>query len=741
MERSHPQPEAVKAALQTSTLRLTTGWLIACLALLLPMTAGIAQSPISSSTSGATVELLGNRIKEVEAATDLDQAAKTALLELYRKAISFVEETRSHEEAGEKYARAREVAPEQARALRAELAKLETAAVPPLTEGVQDKPLPELEQQLLIEKANLAALKAKLSELNGLLEFQTPSANQAREGLTEAKTRLAVVADALKVPAREGESPQITEARRWSLENETKALSARIQRLDQQLLSQPMRFELLQAQSDKADLEHKRLEEGVQALQAIVIARRRADAETAKEEAKATERKTLGKHPLVQNLAESNTQLGEQLKKLANDSDTVNKQEDEASQRAKLISDNFRTARQKLEIAGLSQSLGQVLLEQRSDLPEPADFRKAKRRLEGLIVESNLRQIRHQEERGRLRDAAGYVDDLLVELPLTEQARLRGELTTLAEARRELIKKAIAADDTYLQALSEFEHEQRQLSETAAAYAAFLDERLLWIRSGDPPSWQTIQSVPQTLAIFWSAENWRALGQAFVQPARGSWLLLLGVSAFIVLLWKARVLRAALRRSGSKVGELRHDRFFHTVQAIGWTLALALPWPLLFVTLGLYLQLAGEVGEVTLLLDRGLADSNVWQGQFVPSMGAAFFFISFLSFNFAVFRMMCKPSGVAIVHFGWSAPNTALLRHEIRRLMFTILPTGFVFFMMLAYDPTSFGGGFSRLCVLVIMIAMVFFFGRILAPASGALADYYANNPKRRLALFRYVWF
>lgn len=727
----------MKVAAETGTRRFSIGLLIVCFGLLAAAPPGNAQSPISSS-SGATVELLENRIKQVEASTDLNQPTATALLELYRKAVGFVEETRSHEEAAEKYARAREEAPEQARVLRVELEELETTAVPALTEGMQDKPLPELEQQLLIEKANLAALKAKLSELDELLEFQTPSSNQAREGLTEAKTRLAAVADELKVPPHAGEPAQLTEARRWALENEAKALSARIQRLDQQLLSQPMRFELLQVQSDKAAREHKRLAERVQALQSLVTGRRRADAESAKQEAKETERKTLGKHPLVQNLAELNSRLGEQLKKLAIDLEEVNRREDQASQQAKRIGDNFRAARQKLEIAGLSQALGQVLLEQSSKLPEPADFGKARRSREGLIVESNLRQLRHQEERGRLRDVADYVDELLLGLPITEQARLRGELTSLADARRELIDKAIAADDTYQQALSELEHAQRQLSETAVAYSAFLDERLLWIRSGEPPSWDTLKSIPPTLSMFWSEENWRELGRALVQPTPFSWLLLSGVIAFTVLLWKARVLRVALRRSGRKVGELRHDRFSHTLLAIGLTLALALPWPLLFLTLGLYLQ---STGEVTLILRHGLADSSVWQGQFVTSMGAAFYFISFLSFNFAAFRLLCKPSGLAIVHFGWSPSNTALLRHEIRRLMYVFVPTGFFLFMTLAYDPTSFGGGFSRLCVLVLMAAMVFFFSRILAPGTGALADYYAANPKRPLTLLRYVWF
>jgi len=75
--------------------RLTAMLLIACSAMLLSMPAS-AQSPISPA-AGTTPEMLENRIKEAEAAVDLDETTRGALLELYRKASSQISQQRNQE--------------------------------------------------------------------------------------------------------------------------------------------------------------------------------------------------------------------------------------------------------------------------------------------------------------------------------------------------------------------------------------------------------------------------------------------------------------------------------------------------------------------------------------------------------------------------------------------------------------------------------------------------------------------
>ena len=640
------------------------------------------------------------------------------------------------EKTNGEFARARESAPEQADLLRKELEKLEAdSTLRTLPEDLLFKPLPELEQQLLSDKSSLSALSAQLTELEEVLESQSQRSELARSRLTEVKTRETVIADELQLPVPESELPLISEARRWALEHEAMALSAEIGMLDQELLSQPMRIELLSARRDKATLEVKRLSDMVERLENLTVDRRSVEARTAQEETEETQRQASGKHPLVQDLAELNAQLGETLSKLAKSLEQVTGEENTTSEQAKRIGDNFRLARQKLEIAGLNQVMGQVLLQQSRDLPDAADFRKAERRHQRRVVDSSLRQILNHQERGSLRDIADYVENLIAWEPFYEQVKLREELLTLAEARRELLDKAIATDDTYQQGLGELDFARRQLLETVTAYRKFLDERLLWVRSGELPTWEMIKSIPQPLSIFLSLEQWRTLALALLSPDSISWILVIGLILFTVLMNRSRVVRAALRDSGNSVGQLRHDRFVYTIGAIGWTLLLALRWPLLFIAVGYHL-----LGTDPRTAVGDFAPTLAGTGQFVPAVGYGLYRVGLFAFFFEAFYAFCKPYGLTVVHFRWNPANTELLAREIRRLAFIFLPAAFIVLATTFYDPAVLGEGLSRLIFLIVMIALARFLGHSLAPTGGALCDFYSSNPGSPLTWLRYLW-
>jgi len=709
--------------------------LLACCGLLPSIAQG---QSVGSPEAGVTIELLEGRIQAVEASTELDEKSKQVLLDLYRKTISLNEQRQSYAAATEEFVEARESAPKQSAALRKQLEQLEARALQKLPDSLSRKALPVLEQQLLSEKSDLSGLSTRLAELEVLLEAQARRSQQARERLNQAKQRQPEIADALQLPTPEGQAPGLVEARRWSLQQEGRALGAEIEMLDQELLSQPMRVELLGEQRDKATLELNRQLNYVELLEALVAERRLSEAVTVKEETEETERQAFGKHPLLQEMAQNNTQLSDELNLLVAEMDNIAAEEKIAASQAKRITDNFRLARQKLEIAGLSEALGQVLLEQRRGLPDPADFKVAEERRQRLVIESSLRQIRNQQERARLRDINLYVDDLMVKLSETWKTLLLADLLALAEQRRDLIDKAIAADDTYLQTLGELDFAQRQLSETATAYNKFLDERLLWIRTGELPSWETLESIGETIAVFVSLQHWLELGRALVLPDSFPWVLLIGLVLFAILMNKRGILRASLERSGRNVGQLRHDRLITTLRALLLTLVLALPWPVLFTALGLHLQFVR--GIESLDIETHLYQTGVWTGEFVPAIGAAFLEIALYTFYFVAFRIFCERGGLGVTHFGWSATTAAQLRHQTRRLMSIFLPAVFLLVASISYDPAALAGGFSRLLFAIAMAALAWFFGRILGPHHGVLRDYYATHRGNPLVWFRYLW-
>ena len=696
-----------------------------------------AQS-MSAIETGVTAEILEGRIQEVEASAALDEADKSTLLNLYRKSLGLINQRESYDSRALEFADIRETAPKQASSLRGQLELLESRKPPSLPASLQKKSLAELEQLLLSEKAYLSGLGSSLHEASALLEAQSLRAQQVRERLEQVRLRQAEISEEMKVPVTQGQSQRLVEARQWASQLEALTLTAETDMLNQDLLSEPIRLELYGVQRTKASKEWERQQRYVELIGILVGERRASEAESAKREAEEVERQSFGKHQLVQDLAKNNTLLTEQLERLAAQADEISSDEVIVTEQIKLFSSNFRLARQKLEIAGLSQALGQALLQQRNNLPRVKDFRSAEKSRQQLVVESSLRQIRNQEERARLSDIETYVDEIMQSLSEAWQSWVRAELHDLALQRRDLLDKAIAADDSLLQALSELDFAQRELSKVVSDYNQFLDERLLWVRTGEPPSWETVLSSLRTIEVSFTGDNARDLWHALVRPQFFPWVLFLGLLVFALLLKLTPAMRSSLYRSGRKVGQLRHDRLHHSIRALALTLLLALPWPLLFTALGLHLQMS-QVRE-GIDLDAHLYGAVDWTGQFVPSVGGAIYDIALYTFYFIAFRVFCERGGLAVRHFHWSLRSTLLLRREALRSMMVFLPTTFLLIAIVNYHPSAFGGGFSRLLICIILLSLAWFFGRVLSPAHGALRDFYRSGRRNLLTWLRYLW-
>ena len=252
----------------------------ALLMLLTPLhPAFAAETPAATkSVVAVKAETIKAKLEEVKASTELDEASKTTLTGLYQKALTFQEEMDTSTSNTTIYRQARETAPAEARAIRE---KLEAAQQNPkeVTPGVSDDtPLPEVEQELLKQEADSAAVEAKLNGLEGQLAIEKERPNAIRKRLTEAKQRQEEIIAALKLPAPADESASLTEAKRWALHSEGMALTAEITVLDQELLSQPARIQLLDAQRDQRTASLKRIRTRVQMIETLLSRRRLADA-------------------------------------------------------------------------------------------------------------------------------------------------------------------------------------------------------------------------------------------------------------------------------------------------------------------------------------------------------------------------------------------------------------------------------------------------------------------------------
>lgn len=675
-----------------------------------------AATPISA-------ELLQSKIKEVEADSGLSDSDRGALIQLYRKAQSDMEAARGFDEAAKNFAKAQESALKEARALRDRLAK------PPGKVSLQElgvsqrTPLADLQQILATQQADKSALETRLGDIDAQLRQQINRPTDAHTRLTEARKELDAVTNELASQPAPGDSQDLAEARRWSLQMQQASLKAEIHSLEQELLSQPMRVELLQAQRDQVARSLSQASERVTLLQALAGERHMAEAEKAQAAAAAAQRDVAGKDPLLRRLAEQNAALTDELAGNAAALETVNGQIDAVKQRAKRYEADFKGAQQKLEIAGLSEALGRVLLERRRLLPDLRAVRKSVADREQLTADVGLQQIRHSEERRDLSDIDGAVDRLLGEVPETLRKDLRPEVASLLASRRDLLDKTIAMEGSYLRGMVELDLAQRQLIDLVSAYDNFLAEHLLWIPSVEPLGTKALAALPGELRGLLSPGNWLAAVHTLVAAVPRAPTQMLLTALVVVLLWAKPRMRRVVQASATRVGDPSNDRLWYTTQGLLMVFLRALPWPLL-------------TGVTGWLLERHASGDG-----FVAASGMALQLLAPAYLNLRLFALMCESGGVGERHFRWPGRNLELLRRQIHLLMWILLPAAFVVVVAGSRGIGSESLGLARLAFVVLMLSLAHFFARVLSPREGVVREAIAGNPRGLLSRLRYLWY
>ncbi|MGD8629909.1 MAG: mechanosensitive ion channel [Gammaproteobacteria bacterium] len=670
-----------------------------------------AADPVATPDAGAslvTAATIEARLKEVDASTELDETTKGTLTSLLTKALGNLEAVRSNDAATEKYMQALQQAPEETERIRTKLEKAKADDTEASIKSTEDSPFDEIEQELLQEKANLAAVKEKLADLEDQISKQVDRLNVVRKRLVEVKSQRTELDAALNISPPANELPWLTEARRWSQQTQIAALRSEGRMLDQELLSQPVRVKLLEARRDEQMRSVSRISSRVKRLEALANRKGKEVAEQAEAEAMATVYDAAGKHSLIQALAAENAALTQTLKTMTVDLREATAGDDDVLKEAKSIESNFRVAREKLQIAGMSDVLGEVLRKQRARLPDLRKLKKLSTAYERENARIALQQIQHDEEFKRLRDVEEYVDALVEGLPPEEVSAIRADLVAIAKIRRTLLDKVLSLENSYIRALNELDDAYRRQYEIARAFDAFLAEKLLWIRSAPWPGLNDLRLVPGQVGALLSPHEWVGVSEVLLKRAIYSAPFMLMLALFAYLLWKMRRFRALIRVFGQQVGKPSRDRFVYTLKALGLTLLLAAPWPLLLYALGWALGNSPEVTDFSLAVSTAL----LW-------VAPALFYVQF-------FSVLCMPGGVAERHFLWPVKVLQQLRREFSFLKVTFLPAAFAT-TLAVYTQGGAGGalgvGFERLALVTTLVLLAVFFYRVSSVALKHLSD------------------
>lgn len=679
-----------------------------------------AESP-SYPETGISDEKLGKAIKAAEDSTQLRKETKEKLIKLYKSTAEQQKKRAALNEKADAFIHIGKTAPGELKVIREELLKQEESPATQLPELAEDVTATELEQLLLTQKSVVSAAQSTNTRLDQQLTSLKQRPEAIRQQLANANQQLQDVLREITFPPPDKQLPQLSEAIQWNLSAQSAALNSEIEMLKQEQLSHTARLELLHARQVQAAAEIERSNVLMNLLENKLIEVRHRDIDLAKQKTQSEIEESAGKHPLVQELAKRNELLSGELEQISRELESLAQKTEQTTATARKIEEDYRLTREKVEIAGLSHVLGQVLLDHRRNLPDTKSYRKQSKIRQELTAKSGLRQIKNIEEQQQLSNSDHYVEQLTAGITPPTTESINADLLRLTDSRRELLTKSITLDSAFLMKLEEADRAYRHTLEVVESYDRFLAKHLLWVRNAPAPTVENLKTMGRQFGWLVSPSLWLESLRALLSSGIETPYLAASLILFVLLRVNAGKLRRSIEKSGEPVGKPMEDKFFYTLKAILASLLLALPWPLLMGTAGWQIGLSAESTPFSKAVSEGLHET------------------AYIFFSLRLFYIICMPGGLAAAHFRQPKASVELLRSETKRLMLSFLPIIFLTITSFQYSDIPMEQGIGRASIILTLLVIGAFSYRLFGSRK-AVERLQARFPQLKLASRRWLW-
>jgi potassium efflux system protein len=682
--------------------------------------------PAESSVSTEDIE---SRISDIESRTELDEETRTAILEQLRGAQVLVQRRIAAEADAQAYAESPAKASVETQSLRTTLDQDAPPAPTPESLGIsEDTTLADLEKDLAQAALDFAAADSTLTDLESRIAGEDTRPAQVRNELDELR-RSADAADAEIAQPLTSEPQLLIDARKIVSDLRRAVRDAEINALEQEMLSQPVRLDLLKTQREVAARQQSTTLRRTELLRELANEKRQSTAILAQQSAEAAELAAAGKHPAVRAIAEVNAGLTSELPAVADDIEQVTVQRAEVEQEARDVERRLTRSRQRLEVGGVSQAIGQLLLQERRTLPQFSQYRAQVRSRRSTLAEIGLAQVRIQEQlRGLMAlDARVEVamDEVAADVQEEEElAAIRAEIRLLLRDRRSLLNQADNTYSSYMQALGDLDVAQGRLLDSAAEYEEFLARNLMWIPSAPIIGTGEWQNIGPALAWAFSPQQWLSTSTALFESLNER----LVAAIFTLLLLAAllvfrRPLVKQYESMSSRLDRLSTDHIGLTLASLTIAAVMALPLPLLLISIGWFLR------------------NGVQQSDFITAVAAGLYAVAPFLYHVLLFRNLCAKGGVANAHFGWQEGSLAPVRRQLDRLATIGAPLLFATVLLYQSEVAADRATLGRLFFLALMVVLSMVVYPIAHPERGVAAIHYQRNPDKWVSRLKWLWY
>lgn len=647
---------------------------------------GVTDAPAPNS-SPITRDRVQAKLDALRDAPDLDEEARTELSKRYKAALDWLVLADDSQVKANQYEAEASNVPKQMADAKLKLAE----TMPEVSLQVPDgTPLPQMEQQLTEAENRLASATDLLSKREEEIKRRGDRKAELVRLLEESKQRQDDAQQQLTAGPAPNESPALAEARAAELAARMHALGA------QQLLyrAEAKRLEVLAElfplQRDIAKRNRTQREKEANAWRDMVTLQRKQESERQAREAL---RQVQLARPAVRELAERNATLAEDRKRLSEALTVISDEVQVTDKLCEKVRDSFAGAKEKVDKAGHSSTVGLILRKEEEDL---VDLRQCVLRLRFVATEmprANLERIQCEDERTDMGDIEVAVAQFMCRFSpaelSTNATSMEQTVRELLTTKRELLDKIAIDSDSYLQKLSELEISHRNLMEETRQFETYIHEHVLWIRSSGFVQTSDFTKAAEGILSLLQPHPWIQLIRASgLDALRRPFVAIFTLIGVLIVLYGNVWLRSQVRQLCETKTSSHMLRIRPTLAALALTIAISAQWPMVLCAAGWWLSQMEQTSEL------GLA------------LGSVLFYTAALWWCAAFVRQICRVGGVAETHFGWSASSLAIVRREVLYLLLLGVPLAAVCAISETYYQGEWSESLGRLAFVGVMLML-----------------------------------
>lgn len=671
----------------------------------------------AESSTPISIEQLERSLAELEQSGEIAVDAKLQSADNYKAAI------KNMQSAAASDARLQALIAETATvAQRAEQIKQQRADLKNIKHSIDPAlPLSELEQLLPATEVQSSAFKKARADAEAELNGRSPRRKEIRERLVAIQEKIANSQTQLRAlesadPTPQGHSLAMRlMSRRITLEKEKPALEAELAKYDAEDSADLVRLRMDLAIANAAHTEK---------LISLLQERINADLEAAAAEAvRKARREAIAAAPALKGYAEQNQGLAEDAKTTAA---ALAQTEHDLTAANALLDDliqQFVQTKKKVDSVGLTSSVGALLRKQITTLPDVKTRRSELSLRQKLINEIQFKVFELEEQQQELTELDGTIQTILQSAsgdPTQNVTVLESAARDLMVRKREYLDDLVRSTGKYFDNLIELDMVDRQIIQLEANYKQYIDQRVLWIRSGRPLT-EGVQ-VEESDRWLLQSDRWMTAGASLSNDAkRNSVLYVFSILGIVVLFVRGKTLRRLITEIGTASQKANCRSIAPTFRVLFLTAVVSSALPLLFLFIGWRLRSCVDGSEFTNAIGNG-----------VLTMGMLWLAAEWV-------RQACRHNGLGESHFDWPRTATRMLRHEIKLAMYVILPIGFVTATLATSDGVHERSDVQRIVFIAGMTMASFIAFRLLRP-SGLLHDRFASQPNGMLAKLNFVY-